>query len=88
MLREGRKAVEGLVAAHDSLASWGGEVRLTLLGEFEASSGDLACEYGSWVPAGKASRVSGSYLHVWKRAPDGNWKLAVDYIQRNPRAAH
>jgi uncharacterized protein (TIGR02246 family) len=41
-------------------------------------SGDLAYEYGSYT--GKFGGVDdrGKYLTVWKRQPDGKWKIEAD----------
>lgn len=41
---------------------------------FVASSGDLACSYGSYV----AGNERGSYVRVWRRAGPGGWRMIVE----------
>ena len=46
-------------------------------------TGDLAYETGTWsysfTPAGEDERtVGGRYVTVWKRQPDGDWKILAD----------
>jgi uncharacterized protein (TIGR02246 family) len=48
-----------------------------------AGSGDLACSTGAYEMSapddtGKLSIDRGKYVAVWKKQPDGNWKVAVD----------
>lgn len=55
-----------------------------------ARSGDLAYEYGTYDFAtqdknGKVNDEKGKYVTVWKKQPDGSWKVAADID--NPDAA-
>jgi uncharacterized protein (TIGR02246 family) len=48
-----------------------------------ARSGDLAYEYGTYDFAtqnkqGKITDEQGKYIVVWKKQPDGSWKVAAD----------
>jgi|SRR5215469_12581367 len=55
-----------------------------------ARSGDLAYEYGTYDFAtqdknGKVNDEKGKYITIWKKQPDGSWKVAADID--NPDAA-
>jgi len=44
-------------------------------------SGDPAVRYGRWASkylpkGGDTLRFAGNFVHVWRRQPDGSWKLA------------
>jgi len=46
-------------------------------------AGDIAYVYGTYsmvvtAPGGKPESDKGKYLEVWKRQPDGSWKVAID----------
>ena len=48
-----------------------------------ARSGDLAYEYGAYHhdvkgKNGKVTTYTGKYVIVWKKQPDGSWKVAID----------
>jgi ketosteroid isomerase-like protein len=48
-----------------------------------ARSGDMAYEYGAYhfdtkMKNGKVSTQTGKYVLVWKKQPDGSWKVAID----------
>ena len=43
-----------------------------------AGSGDLGFTWGNWKLAGKDTTLYGNYISVWKRGPDGAWKLLLD----------
>lgn len=65
---EGRKAIEGLFKAHpwDHLSESLAEVD---------GRGDLAFARGSWSVRFKGQPVSGSYIEVWQKRPDGTWQI-------------
>lgn len=54
----------------------------TLEGVEVAASGDLAYSFGPWqetrVRNGGLRTGTGYYLAVWKKQPDGTWKVLVD----------
>jgi ketosteroid isomerase-like protein len=55
----------------------------TPVGARMAASGDLGYTYGTWelhrTSAGVAVLIAhGQYLTVWKRQPDGGWKVVAD----------
>lgn len=48
-----------------------------------ARSGDIAYEYGTYdlvaeVKKGKPTDEKGKYVTVWKKQPDGTWKVVAD----------
>ncbi len=55
-----------------------------------AASGDLGYTFGTWEAAGadaegKPMVQTGKYLTVWRRQPDGTWKVAADIGNADPR---
>jgi uncharacterized protein (TIGR02246 family) len=73
---EGREAIQALWTRNFPMAS-GLEVRSAKL----EASGDFAYDYGEFSqritpPKGKPMDVTGKYLVVLKRQPDGAWKIA------------
>jgi len=57
-----------------------------------ARSGDLAYEHGRYTYTetdknGKPATRTGNYLLVWKKAPGGDWKIAVDTDSADPPPA-
>ncbi len=45
-----------------------------------AASGDMGYTYGIYKisPKVKGDTLYGTYVNVWKKQPDGTWKLALD----------
>ena len=48
-----------------------------------ARSGDMAYEYGAYhldtkQKNGTVKTQHGKYVLIWKKQPDGNWKVAID----------
>lgn len=71
----GRDAIRAFLHAHPEPMSW------TPLAGDVAVSGDLGYTYGSYqVQAHGHTQPSqrGYYVHVWRRAPDGEWRIVVD----------
>ncbi len=59
---------------------------------FLAASGDLGYTFGTWEATGadaegKPAVHTGKYLTVWRRQPDGAWKVAADIGNADPRKA-
>jgi ketosteroid isomerase-like protein len=58
-----------------------------------SSAGDMGYTYGRWQIVARDSagaeqeRARGKYITVWKRAPTGEWKVAVDGGNQEPRAS-
>jgi uncharacterized protein (TIGR02246 family) len=72
------------------LAMPGPGLSFATIGVEVARSGDLAYEYGTYDFAtqnkqGKVADEKGKYLTVWKKQPDGAWKVVADID--NPDAA-
>jgi ketosteroid isomerase-like protein len=56
---------------------------LSLTADRVVQSGDLAYEYGTYrmqltPPNGAMMNDRGKYLTVWRRMPNGDWKIAAD----------
>lgn len=88
---EGAEAIRGLAAIRETYGQFFRTV-LSFRGETEsvviASSGDLAYETGTNYmtvesPSGSTA-VTSKYLSVWKRAPDGEWRVAAVAVTNNP----
>lgn len=70
----GAEAIDYLTQTNDSSFSltWkpaGGEV---------SSSGDLGFTYGVYALILKDSTINGTYVSIWKKQKDGNWKFVLD----------
>ena len=73
----GRSAYRAVV---DAMAAAGTFHDLAYEAEGLDVSGDLAVRYGRWrskyLPKGADTvRFAGNFVHVWRRQPDGSWKL-------------
>lgn len=52
-----------------------------------SASGDLAWSFGPWTyrPAkGEAVRAQGHFLSLWRKQPDGRWKVQADVRLPHP----
>jgi ketosteroid isomerase-like protein len=54
-----------------------------------AKSGDLGYTWGSYEldwqgENGKTEKLYGKYLNIWKKQPDGTWKVVVDIGNQAP----
>jgi ketosteroid isomerase-like protein len=65
---QGRKAIEELFKAHP----W--ENLSENLGE-AGGRGDLAFARGMWSIMYKGAPVTGSYIEIWQKRPDGAWQI-------------
>ncbi len=43
-----------------------------------AASGDLGYTYGIYTLATEDTTLKGTYVNVWKKQPDGDWKFVID----------
>jgi ketosteroid isomerase-like protein len=85
-LNEGGVVVQGRNAIADEVGRFVGQVgpvRVTLQTKDLWLVGDTAYETGLWSytfqPKGKAEqRIGGHYVTLWKRQPDGGWKIWAD----------
>jgi ketosteroid isomerase-like protein len=73
--RDGQPVAVGGDAARALLASDKRNVTCKADRITAAASGDLGYAYGAC--SGEGSAQSG-FLHVWRKQPDGTWKIAVD----------
>ena len=50
-----------------------------------AQAGDMGWTWGTWQSVVSGVEVaSGKYVNVWKRQPDGTWKVRVDVGNQKP----
>lgn len=72
----GADAIDFLVQQNDSSFTLKWEPKSGVV----ASSGDLGYTYGIYVlkPATKDTLLYGTYVSIWKRQADGNWKFVLD----------
>jgi uncharacterized protein (TIGR02246 family) len=85
-LNEGGVVVRGRTAIADDVGKFVGKVgpvRVTLETKDLWLVGDTAYETGLWSytfqPKGQAEqRIGGHYVTLWKRQPDGGWKIWAD----------
>ena len=73
--RDGKAVAIGRDAARALLANDKREVTCKPERITAAASGDLGYAYGSCSGEGSAQY---GFLHVWRKQPDGTWKIAVD----------
>jgi uncharacterized protein (TIGR02246 family) len=72
-----RAGMQKLVDAKDTTIAW------TTTKVEVARSGDMAYEYGAYhldtkQKNGTVKTQHGKYVLIWKKQPDGNWKVAID----------
>jgi len=70
-----------------ALEKRGGEVEWRPFGSGASTSADLGYSYGLLdrrVRGGSRPDTS-AYLHVWRKGPDGKWKLALDLESAFPK---
>jgi ketosteroid isomerase-like protein len=80
LLREGARPARGLVEAAETLASQPQRVEWLPSGRDVSGALDLGYSYGlarRWASGASRPDTSG-YFHVWRREPEGDWKLIVD----------
>lgn len=49
-------------------------------GSGAASSGDMGYTYGMLEVQGDSKPVKGHYVNIWKKKPDGSWKIIIQMI--------
>jgi ketosteroid isomerase-like protein len=76
--RERRAGAFGTADARTVLANDKRSVSCTTDKIIAAASGDLAYSYGSCASAGSDEQSKLGFLHVWRRQPDGSFKLLID----------
>jgi ketosteroid isomerase-like protein len=89
LLYEGKFPFVGKQAARAALEAKAGTLSWQAEKSDVARSLDLGYSYGSYdfkSTDGKADD-KGYYLHIWKRQPDGKWKLVVEVLNPLPKKA-
>jgi ketosteroid isomerase-like protein len=78
--RDGVEPILGRAAARASLDTIGGRWAIHPAGSGASQAGDLAYSFGTierFTKRSAAAADTSVYLHVWRREPDGRWKLAL-----------
>ena len=90
-LPSGSNIVFGKDNIRKELEPWGADVSLTWkpVKAGMAASGDLGYTFGNFVfkakdKDGKVVSHYGKYATVWKKQPDGSWKVAFDMGNSSP----
>jgi len=93
VMLEGAPDLRGLEAIRAGIGGMMQDPNFNLSFEIEnvvvAASGDLAYETGTYGlslsdPEGKAVSQQGHYVVVWRKQPDGHWKVALDVPVSDP----
>jgi ketosteroid isomerase-like protein len=83
--REGSEPIVGRELAADALRRSG--ERLAWHPEFsmESQSSDLGYTYGTYGGVSPDAPDEGAYVRIWRRGPDGRWRLALDITNPFPK---
>lgn len=82
LYREGSYPYVGLAAAHDFLQATSTKPTWTPNQTFLSTATDLAYVIGSYQTSTPAE--NGAYLRIWKRLPEGGWKVVLDLASPSP----
>lgn len=87
LLREGKYPFVGKQEALAALGTSAGKLSWQPAKADVARSVDLGYTYGSyqWKSADGKTDESGNYVHVWKRQPNGKWKLVMEVLNPIPK---
>jgi ketosteroid isomerase-like protein len=93
MFPDGREIVHGKATIRELMTPVLGppenSLRWEPLGGELADSGDLGYTYGHSVARrnaeGRLEERPGKYVTVWKKQPDGQWRVALDIGNRRPQ---
>jgi ketosteroid isomerase-like protein len=82
-LRNGHRPALGPAAARAVLAD--GTITWRTIAGAVSSAGDLGYTYGAYELRSVASSTeSGSFLHIWRRSPNGSWRIVLDLLNPTP----
>ena len=90
LMREGYLPVTDKASAQRAVAARGGALTWEPAKAEAARSGDLGYTYGTYELRGAtkegqpAQPERGNYVHVWKRKPDGRWRVVLDRLKPFP----
>lgn len=87
LLREGKFPFVGKQAARTALEASEGKMSWQPSKSDVSRSVDLGYTYGTydWKSADGKTDESGYYVHVWKRQPDGKWKVVMEVLNPLPK---
>ncbi len=81
VMREGNLPFIGLHAVVEHLRKNDGAASWVPISSRVANSLDLGYTYGQYEFRTVASKEFGHYIHVWKRQPNGAWKVVFETLQ-------
>ena len=87
LLHEGKFPFIGKQAAQATLAARAGKMNWQPAKSDVARSVDLGYTYGAyeWKSTDGKQEETGYYVHIWKRQPDGKWKLVMEVLNPTPK---
>lgn len=88
LYRDGAHPFVGKSSAQKRLAQVAGTLKSTQSGAQISQSADLAYTYGTaeFKPSDASKRSDyANYLRIWKKQPDGSWKIALDLLSVAPK---
>lgn len=72
---KGKKAIANI---YNNLSSEGIHFTWKPLGGYVAESGELGYTYGTYIVKTDSTKNEGTYVSVWKKDKQGNWKYILD----------
>ena len=90
LLRNGGPPLHGIESMQTLASETAGSPTWVVLGGDVSRSGDLGYTYGEYTftaPASPTPEESGNYVRVWRRSPDGVWRIVVDLTVPVPPAS-
>lgn len=84
--RHGQLPFEGEGAATRAAATLPGSVTYEPEKADVASSGDLGYTYGRYRNGSGATAQEGVFIRIWTRAPEGAWRVVIDFARQHPPA--
>jgi ketosteroid isomerase-like protein len=89
ILREGKSPFIGKQAAQSAVEASAGNLSWQATKADVARSVDLGYSYGTYElkSADGKQDESGNYVHIWKRGPDGKWRLVMEVLNPIPKKA-
>lgn len=87
LLREGKAPFVGKQAAQSAIEASSGKLVWQAAKADVARSVDLGYSYGTyeWKSDDGKQEESGNYVHIWKRGPDGKWRLVMEVLNPIPK---
>lgn len=82
--REGREPIVGREAAQAAARRTGERFAWHPAAGVEAQAADFGYTYGTYGGTAPTAPEEGAYVRIWRRGPDGRWRLALDITNPFP----